>query len=202
MRRSERAAADRVGDAADAHRARRPRGSGLYRVSIKPASSLAARLSTNDGFASGGMNDVAEPPSATHAGGGLSILVVEEDEINALLTRALLIKLGHHPTVVANGAAAIDCWLAARAGDAPYNSILMDLHITGMDGLEAPRRIRASQAESGAPRAPILALTAKASTEEREACLAAGMDGFLVTPLDRERLGVALANAGKAKLAA
>jgi len=171
---------------------------------IKPvrAASLAARLSTNDGFESGGVSDIAEPPSAAHAGGGLSILVAEDNDINALLTRALLIKLGHHPTVATNGAAAIECWLAARAGDAPFDRILMDLHMPGMDGLEAARRIRANEAEIGAPRTPILALTANASAEDREACLAAGMDGFLVKPLDRERLAAALANAGKAALAA
>ena len=171
---------------------------------IKPvrAASLAARLSTNDGFESGGVSDIAEPPSAAHAGGGLSILVAEDNDINALLTRALLIKLGHHPTVAANGAAAIDCWLAARAGRAPFDRILMDLHMPGMDGLEAARRIRANEAEIGMSRTPILALTANASAEDREACLAAGMDGFLVKPLDRERLAAALANAGKAALAA
>ena len=171
---------------------------------IKPvrAASLAARLSTNDGFESGGVSDIAEPPSAAHAGGGLSVLVAEDNEINALLTRALLIKLGHHPTVAANGAAAIECWLAARAGHAPFDRILMDLHMPGMDGLEAARRIRANEAEIGASRTPILALTANASAEDREACLAAGMDGFLVKPLDRERLAAALANAGKAALAA
>jgi PAS domain S-box-containing protein len=170
---------------------------------IKPvrAASLAARLSTNDGFESGGVSDIVEPPSASHAG-GLSILVAEDNDINALLTRALLIKLGHHPTVATNGAAAIECWLAARAGDAPFDRILMDLHMPGMDGLEAARRIRANEAEIGAPRTPILALTANASAEDREACLAAGMDGFLVKPLDRERLAAALANAGKAALAA
>jgi PAS domain S-box-containing protein len=171
---------------------------------IKPvrAASLAARLSTNDGFESGGVSDIAEPPSAAHAGGGLSILVAEDNDINALLTRALLIKLGHHPTVAANGAAAINCWLAARAGRAPFDRILMDLHMPGMDGLEAARRIRANEAEIGMSRTPILALTANASAEDREACLAAGMDGFLVKPLDRERLAAALANAGKAALAA
>ena len=171
---------------------------------IKPvrAASLAARLSTNDGFESGGMSEGAEPPSTAHAGGGLSILVAEDNDINALLTRALLIKLGHHPTVAANGAAAIEYWLAARAGHAPFDRILMDLHMPGMDGLEAARRIRANEAEIGAPRTPILALTANASAEDREACLAAGMDGFLVKPLDRERLAAALSSAGKAALAA
>ena len=171
---------------------------------IKPvrAASLAARLSTNDGFEASGTSEIAEPPGSLQSAGGLSVLVAEDNEINALLTRSLLLKLGHHPTVAANGAAAIDCWLAARAGGAPYDRILMDLHMPGMDGLEATRCIRASEAASGAARTPILALTANASIEDREACLAAGMDGFLLKPLDRERLALALAHAGKAAMAA
>jgi PAS domain S-box-containing protein len=171
---------------------------------IKPvrAASLAARLSANDGFEPGGTTGVAEASSTAQTGQGLSVLVAEDNEINALLMRALLIKLGHHPTIAANGAAAIDCWRAARAGGVPYDRILMDLHMPDMDGLEAARRIRTSEAETGARRTPILALTANASAEDREACLSAGMDGFLVKPLDRERLAAALAQAGKAALAA
>ncbi len=73
----------------------------------------------------------------------------------------------------------------------------------GMDGLEAARRIRPAEAERGAGRTPIIALTANAFAEDREPCLAAGMDSFLVKPLDRERLAAVLAEvAGKAAIAA
>jgi CheY-like chemotaxis protein len=101
-----------------------------------------------------------------------------------------------------SGAAAIESWLAARAADTPFDRVLMDLHMPGMDGLDATRRIRAIEAEMNGQRTPILALTANASAEDREACLAAGMDGFLVKPLDRERLAAALAAFGSAALAA
>jgi PAS domain S-box-containing protein len=171
---------------------------------IKPvrAASLAARVSSDDAFDPGTALDGAETPSKAPPGGGLSILVAEDNEINALLARALLVKLGHHPTMTADGAAAIESWLAARAAGTPYDRVLMDLHMPKVDGLEATRRIRAIEAEAGGTRTPILALTANASAEDRETCLAAGMDGFLVKPLDRERLAAALAASASAALAA
>jgi CheY-like chemotaxis protein len=69
----------------------------------------------------------------------------------------------------------------------------MDVHMPGSDGIEAARAIRAAEAEHGTRRTPIIALTANALAEDRDACLAAGMDGFLTKPLDRERLTAALA---------
>ena len=68
---------------------------------------------------------------------------------------------------------------AARSAGAPYDLILMDVHMPGMDGLEAARRIRAAEdADRAQPRTPIVALTANAFAEDRDACLDAGMDGF------------------------
>ena len=64
----------------------------------------------------------------------------------------------------------------------------MDVHMPELDGIEATRRIRAAEAAMRPPRTPIVALTANAFGEDREACLAAGMDDFLVKPLDRDRL--------------
>ena len=173
---------------------------------IKPvrASSLAARFSDDDAFDHGAAIELPELPNAARPGrgSGLSILVAEDNEINALLARALLVKLGHQPTIAGTGAAAVESWLAARAAGMPFDHVLMDLHMPGMDGLEATRRIRALEAEADGPRTPILALTANVSAEDREACLAAGMDGFLVKPLDRERLAAALADSARAALAA
>jgi PAS domain S-box-containing protein len=180
------------------------RQAGFTGYLIKPvrAASLAARFSTDDAFDSGAATETPEAPSTPRLNSGLSILVAEDNEINALLARALLVKLGHHPTIAASGAAVLESWVAARAAGTPYDRVLMDLHMPGMDGLEATRRIRTMEAENSAPRTPILALTANASAEDREACLAAGMDGFLVKPLDRERLAAALAGADDSALAA
>jgi signal transduction histidine kinase/CheY-like chemotaxis protein len=171
---------------------------------IKPvrAASLAARFSAGDAFDSGAGKEAAGTTHEVRPSSGLSILAVEDNEINALLTRALLTKLGHRPTMAADGAAAIDSWLAARAAGTPYDRVLMDLHMPGMDGLEAVRRIRAIEVEQEGAHTPIIALTANASAEDRETCLAGGMDEFLIKPLDRERLAAALAAPDKAALAA
>jgi CheY-like chemotaxis protein len=123
----------------------------------------------------------------------LSILVAEDNEINALLARALLTRLGHRPTMAANGAAAVESWLAARAAGIPYDLVLMDLHMPELDGLDATRRIRAAEGELNGKRTPIIALTADAFAEDHAACRAAGMDDFLTKPLDRDRLLAALA---------
>jgi CheY-like chemotaxis protein len=123
---------------------------------------------------------------------GLSILVAEDNEINALLTRALLQKLGHRPAVVTNGAEVVDAWAAAHEAGAPFDVVLMDVHMPVVDGIEAANRIRSKEAENHQQHTPILALTANAWAEDRELCMAAGMDGFLVKPVERERLAMAL----------
>jgi CheY-like chemotaxis protein len=113
----------------------------------------------------------------------------------------LLLKMGHQPIVATNGIEAIEFWRAARASGTPFDRVLMDVHMPSLDGLEATRQIRALEAEAGAARTPILALTANAFAEDRDACYAAGMDGFLVKPLDRDSLAAALSS-GAAALAA
>jgi CheY-like chemotaxis protein len=169
------------------------RGFTGYLVKPVRAASLAERLRMKrDGFAQLA-DDAGELPNfGVPRKDGLSILVAEDNEINALLTRALLQKLGHRPQVVADGRAAMESFFAAHGASLPYDMILMDVRMSGIDGLEATRRIRAVEEKSGT-RTPIIALTANALPEHREACLAAGMDGFLTKPLDREKLAAVLA---------
>jgi CheY-like chemotaxis protein len=128
---------------------------------------------------------------------GIAVLVAEDNEINALLARALLTRLGYRPTIATSGAAAVEAWLSAREAGEPYGLVLMDVHMPGSDGIEATRRIREAEAEG--TRTPIVALTANALEEDRAACIAAGMDGFLTKPLDRARLATALEAALGAK---
>jgi signal transduction histidine kinase/CheY-like chemotaxis protein len=170
------------------------KAAGFSSYLVKPvrAASLAARFSADNAFDVGVIADALAAPSEAPVGRGLSVLVAEDNDINALLARALLGKLGHQPTIAANGNAALESFLAARAGNMPFDLVLMDVHMPDMDGIEATRQIRAIEAEHNAPRTPIIALTANAFAEDRDACLAAGMDAFLVKPLDRERLAAAL----------
>ncbi len=171
------------------------KGAGFNGYLVKPvrAVSLAARLRPEDAFDHAAAEIAEERAEKTPAATGLSILVAEDNEINALLARALLVRLGHRPTIAGNGEAAIESWLSARAADAPYDLVLMDVQMPGIDGLEATRRIRAEEARSGGARTRIVALTANAFAEDREASLATGMDDLLVKPLDREKLSEALA---------
>jgi PAS domain S-box-containing protein len=170
---------------------------------VKPvrAASLAARLAAEDDFDQAPAEASAVDAAASESTRGLNILVAEDNEINALLARALLTRLGHRPTVAGNGEAALDAWRAAREAGSPYDVVLMDLQMPGMDGLEATRRIRAAEAALAPPQPAtrILALTANASSEDREAALAAGMDDLLVKPLDHQRLRETLATLARAQ---
>ena len=176
---------------------------------VKPvrAVSLKTQLVTSDTFegaahADAGEINVQPDVMKVAARKGITVLIAEDNEINSLLARSLLTKLGHRPITAANGIAALEAWDAARRGGAPVDLILMDLHMPGIDGLEAARRIRAAEAETN-QRTPIIALTANAFAEDREACLSAGMDGFLVKPLDREQLvGILVSLSKSAQIAA
>jgi CheY-like chemotaxis protein len=173
---------------------------------VKPVrtASLAARFGNQaDTFErSGDSRAATEDAKGAASARGLSILVAEDNEINALLARALLVRLGHRPTIAATGTDAVESFIAARAAGKPYDLVLMDVHMPGVDGLAAARSIRDHEADTGTPHTRIVALTANVTAEERDACLAAGMDGFLTKPLDRDRLMEALASAKAAALAA
>jgi CheY-like chemotaxis protein len=96
-----------------------------------------------------------------------------------------------------------EIWQQARTAGRPFDLILMDVQMPVMDGLATTQLIRAEEAQRGLDRTPIVALSANAFPEDRDACLAAGMDGFLVKPLDRDQLAGWLARPhGRTTLAA
>jgi CheY-like chemotaxis protein len=115
----------------------------------------------------------------------LRILVAEDNRVNQVVARRLLEKQGHTVTIAADGQDAIKAFEAQ-----PFDLILMDVQMPGMDGLQATRAIR--QQENGQSRIPIIALTANAMSQDRDLCLAAGMDGFVSKPIDVGELSRAI----------
>jgi PAS domain S-box-containing protein len=114
------------------------------------------------------------------------ILVVEDNEVNQLVAREMVAKLGYQADVVTDGAQAVSATAAHS-----YAAVLMDCHMPVMDGFEATKTIRAR--ENHPARLPIIAMTAGAQDEDRERCFAAGMDDYLSKPVDLAALDKALA---------
>lgn len=117
---------------------------------------------------------------------GQRVLVAEDNEINQRVVLAMLAHLGVHVTLVTDGAQAVQA-----VANAAYDLVLMDCQMPVMDGYEATARIRALP--GAAARVPIVAVTAHALADDRSACLAAGMDGYVSKPLSGARLQQLLA---------
>jgi hypothetical protein len=109
---------------------------------------------------------------------GLSILVVEDNQVNQLVIDAMLKQLGHRVTLAANGRRALEA-LARNL----FDLVLMDCNMPELDGLEATRLLRACQAGVLDADVPVIALTANAMDGDRDICLAAGMNDFLSKPV-------------------
>ncbi len=114
----------------------------------------------------------------TKAAEGLRILLAEDNAINALLTRTLLEADGAEVDTVEDGALAVQA-----VGQKTYDLIFMDMRMPNMDGLESTRKIRAFGAKM-----PIIALTANAFDDDRNACFDSGMNDFMTKPVSAEEL--------------
>lgn len=114
------------------------------------------------------------------------VLVVEDDRVNQRVAIGFLEARGYVAAGANDGAEAL-----ARLEEEAFDMVLMDCMMPGMDGYEATRAIRAKD-DPGAPRIPIIALTADVSTESRRGCLEAGMDDYLTKPIQREEFDKAV----------
>ena len=126
---------------------------------------------------------------------GLSVLLAEDNDINALLACTVLEKAGARVVRARNGADAVARTQDALDGRQRFDLVLMDIHMPDMDGVEAARRIRAlypEGARAGESRPPIVALTANAFAEDRAAYLAAGLDDYLAKPFEKADLAALL----------
>jgi CheY-like chemotaxis protein len=116
----------------------------------------------------------------------LSILVAEDNEFNAQLLEQLLGRRGHRVRLAGNGREAL-----ARANEEAFDLLLLDVHMPELDGFQVVRAIRARERTTGS-HLPVIALTARSRKEDRERCLAAGMDEFLAKPLQAADLWAAI----------
>jgi signal transduction histidine kinase/CheY-like chemotaxis protein len=122
---------------------------------------------------------------------GHRILLVEDNDVNVLVARSLMQKMGLEVTVAENGEVALQKLSLAKEirPDAPFDLVLMDLQMPVMDGFEAVKRIRANPDYKDLP---VIAMTAHAFAEERDKCFAVGMNGHLAKPIDVSLLTQAL----------
>jgi len=111
----------------------------------------------------------------------LRVLVAEDNPVNQRLIRAILERDRHAVTLVDSGQAAVD----TLHGTEPFDLVLMDIQMPGMDGFQATAAIRALASRRGLP---IVALTAHAQVGYDNVCTRAGMNGHLTKPIDRAAL--------------
>jgi len=130
----------------------------------------------------------AQPPAAstvapapTLCAGHLRVLVAEDNPVNQKVILKQLEKLGVKADLAADGSQAI-----AAVVDHPYDLVLMDVQMPEVDGLSATLEIKRRLPQDRQP--VIFGLTAHATTEYRDICLGAGMNGYLTKPLDQEKL--------------
>jgi CheY-like chemotaxis protein len=116
---------------------------------------------------------------------GLRVLVAEDNIVNQKVTLRMLQNLGCRADLATNGLEAV-----AAVERAPYDVILMDCQMPGLDGYGATQSIRGKEREGA--RLPIIAMTANRKAGERERCIAAGMDDYVAKPVSTRELGEVL----------
>jgi len=120
------------------------------------------------------------------------VLLVEDNQVNQIVAMTTLESIGANVAVASNGIDAIES-LKQAPDDAKFSLIFMDCQMPEMDGYEASRRIRDGEAGKQYIGIPIIALTANAMKEDKELCLAAGMDDYLAKPFEQDQLEAKLA---------
>jgi PAS domain S-box-containing protein len=135
-----------------------------------------------------GEEEVEAVTDGKRARSALRILLAEDNAMNQKVALRLLETLGYRADVAMNGLEAI-----AALERRPYDVVLMDVQMPELDGLDATRRIVAEWPEETRPH--IIAMTANALPEDREACFAAGMNDYVAKPIRSEELAAALKRA-------
>jgi len=149
-------------------------------------SKLLKRLTSPEKMTDGLKDQARADPAAVHseADAGCCVLLAEDNAVNQKVAERLLQKLGCTVVVAGNGREAVACFEAQN-----FDVVLMDCHMPVMDGIEATRCIKKNP--RGAT-TPVIALSADVMPEQKAACDAAGMDGYLTKPVRLEDLRQAL----------
>ena len=130
-------------------------------------------------------------PRDEPAASPMNILVAEDNRVNQYLMQALLRKMGHSVALAANGVEVLEALARKR-----FDLVLMDIQMPELDGLQATRRIREHERDTG-EHLPVVALTARAMPGDRELFLGAGMDDYMEKPIQEERLRTILSRMSK-----
>jgi two-component system, sensor histidine kinase and response regulator len=125
-------------------------------------------------------------PETVPAIASLNILVAEDNDFNAQLLEQLLVRRGHRVRLANDGRKAL-----SLADDGTFDLLLLDVHMPEMDGFQVIRAIRERERSAGG-HLPVVALTARSRKEDRDRCLAAGMDDFLAKPIQAPDLWAAI----------
>jgi signal transduction histidine kinase/CheY-like chemotaxis protein len=123
-----------------------------------------------------------QPPPVQRSAGG-RLLLVEDNVVNQKVAMRMLVKMGYEVDLAEDGRQALERLAAVR-----YDAVLMDCQMPEMDGYQATRHIRDPSSAVLDHDVPVIAMTANAFAEDRERCLAAGMNDFLSKPVDRSTL--------------
>jgi two-component system, sensor histidine kinase and response regulator len=177
-----------------ADRANRPDGVGLKPIRAALLTALVEQVRTGKKPSAPPVRTAAQAPPTFR---GNKILLVEDNPVNQRVAQRTLQNLAAEVTIANNGAEALE-----RIAATAFDAVLMDCQMPVMDGFTATRRIRESERARGAKRLPIIALTANVMSEDREKCLAAGMDAHLGKPIEPVQVIEALSRFLKGKEAA
>jgi two-component system sensor histidine kinase/response regulator len=156
---------------------------------MKPVSASMLVDMLADLFAPQARDALAHPVDAPLRFRDLTILLVEDNEINQQIAGELLRAAGIHVDIAGNGRIALD--MLDAAGPGRYGMVFMDVQMPEMDGHEATRRIRA---DARFATLPVIAMTAHAMVEERDRCFASGMNDHLAKPINPPQLYRAIAH--------
>ena len=165
------APADRLDEAADTVDA----DARLQKPVMEGELAAAIQAALNDSLAPASPSRGQRPPPGHVA--PLRVLVAEDNEFNAHLMRELLCKRGHHVRVASTGREVVEV-----VQSDPCDLLFLDIHMPELDGFEVIEAIRDRERLTG-EHLPVIAVTARSRAEDRERCVAAGMDGFLAKPI-------------------